>query len=52
MRQIFLGLEEGLDINLYANLDFNAWQMQEIRLGIKDGIDVSAYLNPNINEKR
>ena len=40
-----------IDVSLYANPEFDEFQMEEIMLGIKHGIDVSAYLNPNISWK-
>ena len=43
------GLEKNLDVSLYANFEFNAWQMEQIRLGLVSGLDVETYLNPNIN---
>lgn len=43
LRELELGLEEGLDVSFYANKEFLAIQMQEIRKGLKNGIDVSVY---------
>ncbi len=38
-----MGLEEGLDVSIYAKPEYNEWQMEQIRLGLKDHIDVSVY---------
>lgn len=45
-QEILLGQEEGLDVSLYANPEFNWLQMEQIRMGIKDKVDVSIYANP------
>ena len=36
MEQIRLGLEDGLDVSIYAKPEFNPRQMEEIRLGKKN----------------
>lgn len=46
-QEIFLGKEEGLDVSIYANPEFNWLQMEQIRMGIKDKIDVSCYADPS-----
>ena len=46
--EIELGLENELDVSLYAKPEFNEDQMREIRLGLESGVDVSYYSNPNI----
>lgn len=46
-QEILLGKEEGLDVSLYANPEFNWLQMEQIRMGIKDKVDVSAYADPS-----
>ena len=38
-----MGLEEGLDVSIYAKPEYNEWQMEQIRLGLKDHIDVGVY---------
>ena len=43
LQQIKMGLEEGLDVSIYAKPEYNEWQMEQIRLGLKDHIDVSVY---------
>ncbi len=46
-QEILLGKEEGLDVSLYSNPEFNWLQMEQIRMGIKDKIDVSIYADPS-----
>ena len=43
LQQIKMGLEEGLDVSIYAKPEYNEWQMEQIRLGLKDHIDVGVY---------
>ena len=50
MFQIRRGLEDNLNISLYANLDYNEYQMNEIRVGLEDDLDVSIYANPEISD--
>jgi hypothetical protein len=45
MEQIRIGLEQGLDISLYAKEDFDLWDMFLIRTGLKYGFDFSNYKN-------
>ncbi len=45
-QELRLGAEEGLDVSIYANPDFNWLQMEQIRMGLKDKVDVSVYANP------
>lgn len=45
-QEIFRGREEGLDVSLYSDPDYNWLQMEQIRMGIKDKVDVSVYTNP------
>ena len=51
MNLIKQGLENKLDVSLYANPEFKDLQMKEIRLGIKQGINVESYLNFNISNQ-
>ena len=46
--QIRLGLEKGLEVSWYINLEFNADQMEQLFLGLRNGINVNFYLNPGI----
>ncbi|MGN0413203.1 MAG: DUF342 domain-containing protein [Lachnospiraceae bacterium] len=48
MRQIRLGLQEGLDVSVYANRSYDWFQMEEIRKGLKDGISIENYAFPEI----
>jgi len=43
VRQIRIGLEAGIDVNIYANHCLDWGQMQEIRIGLETGLDVSIY---------
>lgn len=45
-QEILLGKEDGLDVSLYSNPEFNYLQMEQIRMGIKDKVDVSSYADP------
>ncbi len=38
MREIREGLEEGLDVSVYAKKEFNEEQMWEIRKGLKKAV--------------
>ena len=49
MREIRLGLEEGLDVSKYANPNFTPLQMKEIIEGLKKGLDISKYADKNFN---
>ena len=43
------GLEENLDVSIYANTDYNEHQMDEIRLGLEEDLDVSIYAKPEFD---
>ena len=45
MREIRLGLEQRLDVSVYAKELYRWQQMREIRLGLEEGLDVSAYMS-------
>lgn len=45
-QEIQLGIEQGLNVSLYANPAFNWLQMEQIRMGLRDQIDASVYANP------
>ncbi|MFI3211568.1 MAG: hypothetical protein R3Y64_11045 [Peptostreptococcaceae bacterium] len=51
MEQIRLGLQDDLDVSIYADTKYEYKQMKEIRLGLIDEVDVSIYLNSNISHK-
>lgn len=46
MKEIQLGLEQNLDVEVYASDKYNHMQMEEIRLGLRDKLDVEKYANP------
>lgn len=46
IRQIRLGLEEKIDVSLYAGDEMNWQQMREVRYGLDKRLDVTPYLNP------
>ena len=41
--QIRWGLEEHLDVSIYAKSEFDDLQMEQIRLGLEQGLNVSSY---------
>ena len=43
MKEISWGLEDNLDVSIYANPKFNSNQMWQIREGLEDNVDVSIY---------
>ena len=45
---ILEGLEDNLDVSLYAKPEFDSSQMYQIRLGLETNIDVSIYAKPEI----
>ncbi|MBQ9140557.1 MAG: DUF342 domain-containing protein [Lachnospiraceae bacterium] len=49
LRQIQLGLKEGIDVSIYAKPEYDWFQMEEIREGLKAGLDVSVYAKPQIS---
>ena len=46
LREIRKGLQEGLDVSIYADHEFNWHQMREIRRGLESRLDVSIYAKP------
>ena len=48
MVQIKWGLENNLDVSVYANPDFSVEQMREIAIGLIEDLDVSKYAKPEI----
>lgn len=45
LKQIKLGLDEGLDVSVYADPVYDWRQMRELREGLKNGLDVGVYKN-------
>ena len=44
--EVLKGLENNVNVLIYANKKFKAKQMKEIRLGLRANLDVSKYANP------
>lgn len=49
IRQIRMGLEEKIDVSIYANPNYNWQQMRELRIGLREGLDVTPYRNQLYN---
>ena len=47
--EIIKGIEDNLDVFLYAKRDFDWGQMLYLRLGLKDNLDVSIYAKKEFN---
>ncbi len=47
--EINWGLEDNLDVSIYAKKEFNWKQMSQIRFGLRDDLDVSLYANPEVS---
>ena len=47
--QIKCGLEDNLDVSIYAKKEYNWKQMDEIRLGLKDNLDISYFIDSEFN---
>ena len=41
--EIELGVQNGVDALLYADLKYDQWQMYEIRMGLQAGLPVEIY---------
>lgn len=52
LRQIQLGLEDKLPVEVYAKTEYDWFQMEEIRMGLKANVDVSLYANPHISYEK
>ena len=46
--EILKGLEDKLDVSVYAKPEFDEKQMAQIRLGLKNNLDVSIYAKPEV----
>ena len=51
-RVLILGLEQNLDVSIYAKKEFEWEQMEEIREGLENNLDVSIYANSKIDWKQ
>ena len=47
--EINWGLEDNLDVSIYAKKEFNWKQMSQIRFGLRDDLNVSLYANPEFD---
>ena len=45
--EILAGIDEGLNVSVYAEKKYEATQMYQIRLGLKENLDVSIYAKKN-----
>ena len=50
--EIHRGLQENLDVSIYAKPEFNFFKMYQIRLGLKDNLDVSKYAKSELSWKQ
>lgn len=48
-KQIYLGLQAGVDISIYTDPKFEFDQMREIRDGLMDGVDARLYADPKLS---
>lgn len=46
LEQIKKGLDEKVDVWVFARLEYDANQMMVLRMGLKEGLDVSIFANP------
>ena len=51
-KEILKGLENNVDVSVYANSKYNWRQMEEIRWGLENNIKVSIYAKPKVNWKQ
>lgn len=52
MREIRLGLKQGIDVLIYLSSSYNANQMREIRLGLLEGLNAKVYASPENDATR
>ena len=46
-REIKSGIENKVDLSVYAKTEYDSFQMFEIRIGLQGNLDVSYYTNPD-----
>jgi uncharacterized protein (DUF342 family) len=46
MHEVLLGLEQNLDVSVYADEQYSWKQMKELRLGLEHQVDVTVYAKP------
>ena len=47
--EIRMGIENNVDISIYAKKEFDEYQMAEIRIGLEENLDVSIYAKKEFN---
>ncbi len=52
VEEILLGLEDKIDVSIYADSKFDDKQMRKIRLGLKNGVDVSVYADSEFDDEQ
>ena len=50
--EINIGLNDNLNVSVYATPEFNWKQMKQIRYGLESNIDVSIYAKTEFNESQ
>ena len=50
--EIILGLEDNLNVSIYAKKEFEWVKMEIIREGLEEGLDVSIYAKPELSWKQ
>ena len=50
--EIYDGLEQGLDVSIYAKNYYSSSQMELIKSGLEAGINVTPYLNPEFTDQQ
>lgn len=50
--EIEVGIQEGLDVSIYAKPEFDGFQMSAIKDGLREGLDVSIYAKPEFGSDR
>ena len=48
-KQIKKGLEDNLNVSIYAKPEFDSFQMRQIKDGLKRNLDIPVYANSKIN---
>lgn len=46
MKQINLGLEKGVNINIYKRIEHDDLQVEQLRLGLESELNVNIYTDP------
>ena len=52
MYQIRIGMEDNLDVSVYADPNFDTAQMKELRLGLMKSLPVEMFAKPDIPAKK